>query len=67
MNIITLPADQVQVGDTLHMRHGFVGIVTALPEWEPVEAFGEVERVGTILCEGFGAFVYATDEMLVSR
>lgn len=67
ISIISVPAEEVLVGDTLHMSHGFVGVVTELPEWEPVEVFGDTVLVGTITCEGFGAFVYATDEMRVSR
>lgn len=65
--ITTIQASEIRVGDTLCMSHGFVGKVVALPEWEAIETFGETKNVGTITCEGFGAFVNSDDEMRVSR
>lgn len=64
-DIITVTADQVREGDVLHMSHGYVGLVIQLPEWEDVD--DDDFQVGTIICETFGAFVFSSDEMRVSR
>lgn len=64
-DIIIVTADQVREGDILHMSCGIVGLVIDLPEWEDVD--DDDFQIGTIICEGFGAFVFSTDEMRVSR
>lgn len=66
VDTITITADQVREGDTIHLSCGISGVVTGLPEWEQIEPEDDFQ-VGTITCETFGAFVFTTDEMRVTR
>lgn len=68
MNTTTtiVTADQVREGDIIHLSCGVEGLVIQLPEWERVDPDDDFD-CGTIVCETFGAFVFSTDEIRVTR
>lgn len=65
----TVRADEVRVGDFVVTAGNYhAGRVIELPEWEDIDTWGDgslIVRCGTLVCDGFGYFVDADDEITI--